>query len=686
MNLGSLYTPFDNIDIARDAIAYLTKKDTSQIKDLNWPYINLPYQILEKAAKLIFADPDKYKYVTGCITLATELGKIHPGQLYSAFGDIKKARDVITHLIKQDASNIEDLQWLYVNIPYETMEKAAGLLLANPNKYRDIAGYITLARELGKVHLGQLYSAFGNINTAREIISYLTNKDASELKDLNWLKIGYAYDVLEKAAYLIQANPDKYKGVIGYITLAKELGRAHLGHLYSAFGNLDTAREVISCLTNKDVSKMEDLNWSNIKLPYETIEKAAELILADTDKYRGIAGSLTLAEELGRVNLGQLYSAFGDMEKVRDVVAYLTEKDASNIEDLQWVNLKLPYQTLEKAATLIQSNPDKYENITGYITLSRELGKVNLGNLYSAFSNIDTARKVIACLTRKKVSSLKDLNWPKVSLPYEMLEKIAKRIQEVGIDQYIQTDTKTFCSSYEEISSLDPYFVSNAFPKDRETLQQILDILLTEDEEILGELGVGYIDDSMEGKSFTMSVNKDLLPEESDEYRAIVRSWERLQELYPGARFGKISQNGNGKLISIYCKKTKTDGATGITSEEEIGSGAVSIQGDNFDVLKRHLIALLNIAFAASNIPDVESDEYAVDVSGVFKRINEQYKLITGKDIVDVDIDIDVNEATQEAIQAVIDALRNIHIPPIERIDPDRELGPDTREEVLQAA
>ena len=95
----------------------MTKKDTSQIKDLNWPYIQLSYQVLEKAAGLLLANPDKYKDVTGYITLANELGKVNLGNLYTAFGSIDIAREVISHLTKKDASIIQELNWPKISLP-----------------------------------------------------------------------------------------------------------------------------------------------------------------------------------------------------------------------------------------------------------------------------------------------------------------------------------------------------------------------------------------------------------------------------------------------------------------------------------------------------------------------------------------------------------------------------------------
>jgi hypothetical protein len=149
-----------------------------------------------------------------------------------------------------------------------------------------------------------------------------------------------------------------------------------------------------------------------MKVPYAMVEKFERLREADTeDRYKANRGQILMAKELGGIHLGQLYSLASGLEK---------------IEELGWTNMNVPYAMVDKFERLREADTeDRYKANRGQILMAKELGGMNLGQLYSLASGLE---------------KIEELGWIIMKVPYAMVEKfesiILTLIQKAIIDEY----------------------------------------------------------------------------------------------------------------------------------------------------------------------------------------------------------------------------------------------------------
>ena len=173
-------------------------------------------------------------------------------------------------------------------------------------------------------------------------------------------------------------------------------------------------------------------------------------------------------------------------------------------------------------------------------------------------------------------------------------------------------------------------------------------------------------------RGYEIRVNVNKTNPSSAEYEAIERYWKRLRETFPGANFKEdiITANGNGEdyLVRIDCNG--------------IGHGSVSIDNPKALSTQHRLFSLMNIAFIASNIPDIENPQWSSDYIAFIKYINNQVYSLSHLD----KHYLDPEEITLFS-QATINKIRNIPIrlDPIDRLDLDLELELNRAIESLRA-
>jgi len=452
--------------------------------------------------------------MAGYIRLAHDLGDVNLGQLHSAFGANEAELEVILQTILED-SVIDlpgDLGWTYINLRYQTLKAGAEKIRDNFNSYTGMAGYIKLAHELGGMNLGQLHSAFGANEAELEVIlqTVLDDRKIDLPGDLGWTIIVLPYQKLKAGAEKIRDNFNKYTGMAGYIELAHELGDVNLGLLYSAFGTNEAELEVIlqTILEDSVIDLPGDLGWTKINLRYQTLKAGAEKIRDNFNSYTGMTGYIRLAHELGDVNLGHLYSAFGTNEAELEVILR-TVLDDSRIDfpgDLGWTIIDLPYQTLKAGAEKIRDNFNSYTGMAGYIRIAHDLGDVNMSQLYSAFGATETELEVIlqTILEDLLVDLPGDLGWTIIVLPYEAfvlgivteenLPILISYLNSTNRDVVIQTlKALTLAKRSEAIQPLLE-FIAKTVPTDTELLELAAGALnsLPQSANIL-DYGVDYV-------------------------------------------------------------------------------------------------------------------------------------------------------------------------------------------------
>jgi hypothetical protein len=244
-------------------------------------------------------------------------------------------------------------------------------------------GQVLVAKELGGMNLGNLYTLASGLG---------------KVEELGWTQMYVPYAMVEKFESLLEADTvGKYRGNKGQILMAKELGGMHLGQLYSLASGL---------------GKIEELGWTQMHVPYATIAKFESFLEEDTEaKYKGNRGQILMAKELGGMNLGNLYTLASGLGKV---------------EELGWTQMNVPYAIVDKFEGLLKEDTvGKYRGNRGQILMAKELGGMNLGNLYTLASGL---------------GKVEELGWTYMNVPYAMVEKfepiILGLIQKTIIDEY----------------------------------------------------------------------------------------------------------------------------------------------------------------------------------------------------------------------------------------------------------
>ncbi|MBF0494344.1 MAG: hypothetical protein HQL28_04355, partial [Candidatus Omnitrophica bacterium] len=483
-----------NLDYLKETLSGKTRdfKDLAKVllKDegltgdysLKWPRMPIRFDVLKQAADLIVKNPKNYEGISGLLKLAKDLGGAHLGNLYATFAHAEQTRIIVKELRGVSLEGISPFNWPYINMPYDTLCKSARLIANDPARYHGVDGHVRLAKELGKINLRELYTAFGDITTAKVIINELTGMETEGMPAFEWRSIDMPYDMLARAASMIIASPKKYRNTPGYLNLAFDLDKKKplFSELYNAFGDVEKARVVIHELTGNDTSGFEDLNWVKIDLPLETLKKASELLLKNPQKYHDTVGYIRLAKDLGGVHLGHLHTAFNDTKRAQIIIARLTGKSAGSVKDLGWTKINLSYESLAKAAALIIKRPKRYAGLIGQIRISKALGGLSLAELFTAFCNIDREKDIISELTGRDASGVKKLGWSYISVPNEVLKKIAEFIA-ANLESYKSGNL----SMKDVLGTVAPSYglhdLSGCFDSKRSDLDELLMTLL-EDE------------------------------------------------------------------------------------------------------------------------------------------------------------------------------------------------------------
>ncbi len=185
---------------------------------------------------------------------------------------------------------------------------------------------------------------------------------------LNWTYINVPYGKVKEFNDLIEKNGrEYYKGNSGQLKMAQELGEMHLGHLYSQASGLNLVGE-------------DQLNWTYINVPYGKVKEFNDLIEKNgREYYKGNSGQLKMAQELGEMHLGHLYSQASGLNLVGE-------------DQLNWTYINVPYGKVKEFNDLIEKNGEKYyRGIQGQTRMARDLGGYKLTVMYALASAFDLA-------------------------------------------------------------------------------------------------------------------------------------------------------------------------------------------------------------------------------------------------------------------------------------------------------
>lgn len=136
--------------------------------------------------------------------------------------------------------------------------------------------------------------------------------------------------------------------------------------------------------------------WKVIKASEQQINGFMNMTASQAEEFRGIRGQISMARQLGNMNLGDLFglaSALGQADK------------------LQWKKVALPLATVNdfERLTSEENQPaEKYKGNKGQIRLARELGGSNLGGLYALGA---------------EYGIVEQLGWTNLNAPLEMIDR-----------------------------------------------------------------------------------------------------------------------------------------------------------------------------------------------------------------------------------------------------------------------
>jgi len=180
----------------------------------------------------------------------------------------------------------------------------------------------------------------------------------------------------------------------------------------------------------------------------------------------------------------------------------------------------------------------------------------------------------------------------------------------------------------------------------------------------------------LEGNEYTLTVDSAWIGKYPDQYRIVTEWWKALSTIFSGSNTKfkeEIIQNRSGKngLIKITSKRI----AERTNGKEQ--SSSLHIEGTH-DIGPR-IFKLLNMAFVASNIPNITEDEGIADYDSLIDFINAQYLALTG-----IPNYIDKSSYNQATIDRKIRIIK-IYLQPIKRIDYKKDLEVDMAVEALKA-
>ncbi len=189
----------------------------------------------------------------------------------------------------------------------------------------------------------------------------------------------------------LRENASSYLNNEGQLRMSEELGGTHLGLLFglgSALGVTD------------------ELQWTCMSVPYKRVGEFKEKLEADFDVYVGNEGQLKMCQELGGMHLKSLYSLASSLKVV---------------DKLKWTIMGVPYEKVEEFSGKLETDFKDYVGNGGQLEMSKELGGINLGSLYSLASSL---------------AIVDDLEWTKMDVPYEIVEKFREKL-EADFDGYV---------------------------------------------------------------------------------------------------------------------------------------------------------------------------------------------------------------------------------------------------------
>lgn len=328
----SLASEFDGVNLS---FLYNLASGFGYIDQLEWTKMMMPYDSVVEFLRLLSKQKDVWRENSGQIKLANELGKVHLRQLYS---------------VASGFGLVEELGWSCIDASYSYVDGFIDIIGDDLEKWRGDAKQVEVAEKLGGINFCQLYSIASGLGMS----GYL-----------QWKRINVPFHTMKKIQDKLNTDIDQWYGNEGQIALAAEMDGMNLSQLYS----------VISGLKLTDV-----LNWTCLQLNYKDAVNCMSLLSKDHEKWCGNEGQIKLSEELGEVNLGDLYS-FG-------VGVYG--------ESLGWTQMVVSFDVYRKFKELIidSENTDEWNGDEGLIKLALKLKSCSTNELYSLASGLGLVDKL----------------------------------------------------------------------------------------------------------------------------------------------------------------------------------------------------------------------------------------------------------------------------------------------------
>jgi hypothetical protein len=191
----------------------------------------------------------------------------------------------------------------------------------------------------------------------------------------------------------------------------------------------------------------------------------------------------------------------------------------------------------------------------------------------------------------------------------------------------------------------------------------------------------------MEDRSVYIGLKKDWLSPQRPELFRAAKEWElAMKSLFPELRSIKVIRNGDEDNGHLHVKVVKhlpnvTDERTGLNGggDKVIRELSIKIENgeENIDIAR--LVDLLNLAFAAGNIPKIGEDSGVADYNPVIDIVNEIYTTIIGKEEALIPAGYTKSDINGLAVIIIRD------LPAIEKIDVDDAIELDALKAVLRA-
>jgi len=324
--------------------------DKDMRKKLGWKSLSNGWTQFFDVSLFLFGQKDLTKFTgnKNQIALAEATGMLNLGNLFSVISNLNLA---------------DKLEYIRIGLPVSQVKgleeelKKPGII----KKYKGNKNQIALAGMTGISNLGNLYTALSALGYAEKLQYNQISLPVSKVKKL-------------EAELKKEGSIEKYRGNENQRALAKKAGILNLVSLYSALSAL---------------GYVEDLEYNNLSLPASKLKALEEELNkpGSIKKHRGNENQIALAEKVGIVNLGQLFTALS-------ILGYA--------KALKYGRLELPIATVKLLETelLKPGSIKKYRGNEKQIALAEKVEISNLGQLYTALCTLGFIEK----LGYKKIS------------------------------------------------------------------------------------------------------------------------------------------------------------------------------------------------------------------------------------------------------------------------------------------